>query len=543
MNYNYPGSIAEYNMNFASTVDVVVDEKSELFNAFSIYVPESLADANIIDFDPAWVTAEKPAVITCTLESYKKYMKGRLLDQFQDIFRQDTNFDVILYLIVFKDGEGTEAMWDIDDASVRFAPITEAFNKLYFISYVKLLFDGSYDGRPTALPGSPGTVAQAQLILANVGEEAVTVNPGLYTFNDGVKDWDFIIDEALDLAVGGAEPVQAAAVAVGANAALRAGGSVNPGSISPGFPAGIEARVSSFAQGTDAVSAREKPSRFLDYALALAYMCKQDLKLSYFVNTVKISYVDGKPNPDDPCWIRYKTPAQQKEAMLSIKDGDRTKYYWGALFLMNCVQNTWTLVHSEPVNIIPLIFAGWFAERNASGQYVGNKLSLLRLKGTRIKPCGFPSWLNSEVNANDRDGIEQLRAMNVGFLRTISDNTPQESCVDSARSIDGTPVGAQMISKWVDYASAQQCAKLVTDEGTVIDPVLTNEDAYKKVQDIVVGNLLLFTPMKRISGIKLKFPPFAVAKVGPGELRAARSWLATYSDDLDKVTVSGGMVI
>jgi hypothetical protein len=100
-----------------------------------------------------------------------------------------------------------------------------------------------------------------------------------------------------------------------------------------------------------------------------------------------------------------------------------------------------------------------------------------------------------------------------------------------------------MISKWVDYTCAQQCAKFVTDSGTVIDPVLTNEDAYKKVQEIVVGNLLLFTPTKRLYNIKLKFPSFAVAKVGPSELRAARTWLANYSDDLDKVTVSGGMVV
>ena len=433
MNYNYPGSISEYNMNFASTVDVVVDEKNELFNAISIYVPMSLAEANILDFDPSWVSAGKPAVITCTLDSYKKYMKGKLLDQWQDVFRQDTNFDVILYLIVFLDNASTDNMWDIDDASITFGPITEAFNKLYYISFVKTLFDETYDGS-------------------------------------------------------------------------QAG------------------------------------SKFFDYSLALAYMCKQDLKLSYYINMVKITYVDEKPNPADACWIRYKTSAEEKEIMLSVKDGDRAKYYWGALFLMNCVQNIWTLVHSEPVNIVPLVFAAWFAERNSSGNYVGNKFSMLRLRGTRIKPCGFPSWLNSEVNQNDRDGIEVFQAKNVGFLRTIADNTPQESCVDSARSINGTPVGAQMISKWVDYTCAQQTAKFVTDDGTVTDPVLTNEDAYGKIQGIVSGNLMLFTGMKRVSGIALKFPAFTTAKVGPRELKAARVWSAIYVDDLDKVTMTGGMI-
>jgi hypothetical protein len=543
INYNYPGSIAEYNMNFASTVDVIVDEKNELFNAVSIYVPMSLANANIVDFDPAWVTAEKPAVITCTLDSYKKYMKGKLLDQWQDVFRQDTNFDVIVYLIVFLDDASTNGMWDIDDASIKFAPITEAFNKLYFISFVKTLFDGSYDGKPVTLPGNPGTAATAQIKITNSGTDARTVNPGAYLFNDGVKDWTITLANPLTLPADAEQSMRITAATVGAGAALSPG-VVTPAGISPALPADIAVEVLSVQQGANpSAGTTEEPSKFFDYALALSYMCKQDIKLSYFINMVKISYADGKPNPSDPCWIRYKTSAQEKEAMLSVKDGDRARYYWGALFLMGCVQNTWTLAHSEPVNIVPLIFAAWFIERNASGQYVGNKLSLLRLRGIRIKPCGFPSWLNSEVNANDRDGIEVYQAKNVGFLRTISDNTPQESCVDSARSINGTPVGAQMISKWVDYTCAQQCAKFITDDGTVTDPALTNEDAYTKIQNIVIGNLLLFTPMKRISSIKMKFPSFAVAKTGPRELRAARSWLANYSDDLDKVTVTGGVII
>ena len=541
MNYNYPGSISEYNMNFASTVDVNVDEKNELFNAISIYVPMSLAAANIVDFDPAWVAAEKPAVIQCTLDNYKKYMKGKLLDQWQDVFRQDTNFDVILYLIVFLDDESTAGMWDIDDISIKFAPITEAFNKLYFISYVKTLFDGTYDGRPTQIASVPGMAASAQISLVNTGTDTVTVGAGTYVHNDGAKNWSIVIEEAVTLATGGAHAVQAVADSVGSDALLSTG-QINSDAMTPETPADIAVMVVSVQQGTDPVAETEAPSRFFDYALALAYMCKQDIKLSYFVNMVKISYVDEKPNPADVCWIRLKTSAEEKEVMLSIATNDRSKYYWGALFLMNCVQNTWTLIHSEPVNIIPLIFAAWFIERNSSGQYVGNKLSLLRLKGVRIKPCGFPSWLNSEVNQNDRDGIELLQAKNVGFLRTISDNTPQESCIDSARSINGTPVGAQMISKWVDYTCAQQCAKFITNEGTVTDPVLTNEAAYGRIQSIVSSNLALFTGMKRVSGIALKFPAFSVAKVGPRELKAARTWSATYVDDLDKVTITGGIV-
>jgi hypothetical protein len=531
-------------MNFASSVDVVVDEKSELFNAVSIYVPMSLAAANIVDFDPSWVSADKPAVFTCVLDTYKKIMKGKLLSQWEDVFRQDTNFDVTLYLVVFLDGADTSGMWEIDDVSINFAPITNAFSKLYFISFFKVLFDESYDGKPSLLPAGPGTPASAQLTLTNIhGSDTLTIAPASYRFNDGVKDWVIPVEEAIEIPGAGVLTMQVFADTAGSDAALEPG-LIPIEDISPAVDEYLAVKAVSVQQGTDPdPSPVEVPSAFFDYALALAYQCKLDSRLSYFVNMVKISYgSDQKPNPADACWIRYKTSAEEKEAMLSVREGDRQKYYWGALFIMGCVTNTWTLVHSENVNIIPLILAAWFTERNTSGNYVGNKLSRIRLRGTRIKPCGFPSWLNSEVNENDYDGIALLQSKNTGFLRTIADNTPQESCVDSARSIDGTPVGAQMISKWVDYTSAQQCAKFITDDGTVTAPVLTNEDAYKKIQDIVSGNILLFAPMKRISWLEMKFPAFTAAKVGKTELRAARSWLAGYEDGLDKVTVSGGII-
>jgi hypothetical protein len=355
-----------------------------------------------------------------------------------------------------------------------------------------------------------------------------------------VNTWELVI--AADVIIPSGEHVdyELTADAVGVDANM----SVNTDEtalISPSLPADCTAVCQAFTQGTNAEPEHEVPSLYFDMALALAYICKQDLKLSYFIPLVKVSYVDQKPNPSDVCWIRLKTSAEEKEAMTSLETGDRSKYFWGALYLMNCVQNTWTLVHSEAVNIIPLIFAAWFAAKNGSGTYVGNKLSLLRLRGTRIKPLGFPSWLNSEVNENDADGFDLLDAKNVGYLCTIADNTPQESCVSSARSINGTPVAAQMISKWVDYTSAQQCAKFITDDGTLTDPVLTDESAYKKIQDIVFGNLLLFVPTKRINNIVMQFPAFKIAKTGMTKLEAASSWKAGYTDDLDEATVTGGI--
>jgi hypothetical protein len=527
-------------MHFSSSVEVIVDEKNELFHAVSVYVPMSLAQANIVDFDPAWVSAEKPAVFTCVLDNYKEIMKGRLLDQWADAFRQDTNTSLILYVIVFLDGTGTADMWEIDDVSIEFAPITNAFGKLFFISYVKTLFDETYDGKPTIVPAVPGTAASQTFRVTNTGNADKTLAAGTYVVNDGVNTWQLVVAASVTIPAGEHVDYDLTADVVGVDANMSVDMN-ETAMVSPSLPTDLMASCAAFTQGTDPEPEHEAPSLYFDMALALAYICKQDLKLSYFVPLVKISYVDQKPNPADVCWIRKKTSAEEKEAMTSLLEGDRSKYFWGALFLMNCVQNTWTLVHSEAVNIIPLIFAAWFAAKNGSETYVGNKLSLLRLRGTRIKPLGFPSWLNSEVNENDADGFDLLDAKNVGYLCTIADNTPQESCVSSARSINGTPVAAQMISKWVDYTSSQQCAKFITDDGTLTDPVLTDEEAYKKIQDIVFGNLLLFTSTKRINSIEMKFPVFKTAKTGMTKLEAASSWEAGYTDDLDEVTVTGGI--
>lgn len=527
-------------MHFSSSVDAVVDEKNELFNAISIYVPMSLAAANIMDFDPAWVSAEKPAVFTCVLDNYKELMKGKLLDQWADAFRQDTNTSLILYVVVFLDGVSTADLWEIDDVSIKFAPLTNAFNKLFFISYVKVLFDETYAGIPAIVPAVPGTAALQTIRITNNSDADKIITAGTYVVNDGVATWQLVVAAEVTLPVGESVDYDLTADTVGVDANMSVSTS-ETSMISPALPTDCEAVCQAFTQGTNAEPEHEVPSTYFDMALALAYLCKLDIKLSYFIPLVKISYLDQQPNPDDVCWIRLKTAAEEKEAMTSLETGDRSKYFWGALYLMNCVQNTWVLVHSEPVNSVPLIFAAWFAARNGSGQYIGNKLSLLRLHGTRIKPLGFPSWLNSEVNENDADGFDLLDAKNVGYLCTIADNTPQESCVSSARSINGTPVAAQMISKWVDYTSAQQCARFITEDGTLTNPVLTDEEAYKKIQEIISGNLLLFVPTKRINNIQMMFPPFSVAKTGVTKLEAASSWKAGYTDDLDEVTVTGGI--
>jgi hypothetical protein len=71
--------------------------------------------------------------------------------------------------------------------------------------------------------------------------------------------------------------------------------------------------------------------------------------------------------------------------------------------------------------------------------------------------------------------------------------------------------------------------------------VLTNEAAYKKIQNIVITQLNLFAGTKRIVNIVSNFPSFDQAKVSRTALEAASSWSAVYVDDLDSVTVSGGI--
>jgi hypothetical protein len=375
----------------------------------------------------------------------------------------------------------------------------------------------------------------------------VTVPAGTYIYNDGVRSFPIIISAAATLQPGQvSNAVEIIATAVGVDTNL-ATGELDAGAITPGFASGIAVVCDRITQGSDPVpSPVQAPSMYFDLSLALSYLVKLNIQLSWAWTFVKISYTDKEPSQSDTCWIRYKTRAEQLAAMTSILDGDRNKYFWAALYLMEC-QNTTFIVHSEDKFIIGDIFGAWFGAKNTSGQYVGNKLSLLRLSGSRIKPLGWPSWIDSSVNENDADGHQQLRDMNVGFLATISDNTPQECYLSMARGVGdvdkGIPVTMQAIAKFVDYTCSMASANLVTATGTLTEPVLTDEAAYGKIQDIVRATLSRFSSTNgRIAGVELSFPNFADAKVSRTALAAAHSWSGKYKDDLDTVEVSGGLV-
>ena len=544
MNFNYLGSLSQRKIKFQSTVDVIVQERNELFNAISVYVPASLASNNIIDYDPAWATAKKPAVMTCDVNNYKTIMKGKLLDQWEIAFRQDTNIDLVVYLIVFLDDATTATLWHMDDANISFDPLSEAFKRLYFISYFKVLFDETCDGEPTIIP-DPGTRSTADIDLFNATMLPVLVQQGTYSFNDGVVDWDIVVENDTTVAAGSSENFIIRSATVGDDAVLATGTLTAP--ITPLFPIGIDVNVNAVTLGTNpGTSPTSVPSKFFDLSLALALLCRGDRQLSVFISLVRVTLPLEDPDVNR-CLIASKNTIEgQTEFMQSIQNDDREKYYWGALYLMRCT-NTWVLVHSESAYIITNILAEWMAGRNSSGQFVGNKLSLIRLSGSTIKPFGVPSWLNGAVNENYTDAFAGFDELCVGFLASIADNTLQDSCLSSARCVPdglkkGFPVNALMISKFVDYASSQDVAKLITDKGTLVNPVLTDEYAYNRIQEIFKANLSKFVPTRRIVNIQMKFPSFTLAKTGLTELTMASAWEAIYVDDLDKVTVIGGIV-
>ena len=145
MNLNYIGSVAERFMKFRSRLASTGEVASNLFNAISIYVPKSLATANLesASYTPSAVTATAYAVIVVTVDNYRTVLKSNLLTQWQPVFNDDTNADVTLYIIVFDDTSFNPV---VSDRSISWAPLTQAFNELYFISFFKTMFSEHYDG-------------------------------------------------------------------------------------------------------------------------------------------------------------------------------------------------------------------------------------------------------------------------------------------------------------------------------------------------------------------------------------------------------------
>lgn len=148
MNLNYVGSVAERFMKFRSTLATEENVDINLFNAVSIYVPKSLAASNLASgsYDADEVTAEKYAVIPVTVDNYIEVFEAGsyLLSKWLPVFNDGTNSSVTLYIIVFDD-TGFEVTATAE--SVTWAPLTKAFNELYFISFFKTMFSEHCNGK------------------------------------------------------------------------------------------------------------------------------------------------------------------------------------------------------------------------------------------------------------------------------------------------------------------------------------------------------------------------------------------------------------
>lgn len=153
MNLNYIGSVAERFMKFRSRLASTGEVASNLFNAISIYVPKTLAVNNLesASYTPSTVTSSSYAVIIVTVDNYRTVLKGNLLTQWLPVFNDDTNTDVTLYIIVFDD---TTFAPTVTDRNIAWAPLTQAFNELYFISLFKTMFSEHYDGTSSSATGS-----------------------------------------------------------------------------------------------------------------------------------------------------------------------------------------------------------------------------------------------------------------------------------------------------------------------------------------------------------------------------------------------------
>ena len=445
MNFNHKGSLAERFIRFRSGILATQDNSTDLFNAFSIYVPSNCAVDNVLDISLTTIE-DQPVVVEVTLENYRDVLTGDLLAQWSPIFNQDTNMDVILYVIVFyvPDGLGTDVFSDyltVTASTIDYAPLTTAFNLLYAVSYVKMMFSPRYDGT------SP------------VGE-----------YDD---------------------------------------------------------------------------QNYFDMALALANLCliRSDLSLCLVYNVVSLPLVT--PVDTNVCHVLSASLADEIENATALDvvivgvDDPRRTYFWGMLNLMQTI-NTWFMVHSEAVNLFPIIFAMWFMSRNDTGTYIGNKLAKIRLSGNSVKPMGVPSLLNSLANENlPLAQAQLLDSKYVSYLISIADGTLNDSIVLRAASVTGFPVIASMMSKWVDYYTSQQIAKMMTAQNTLGNPVLRNEKTYTRIQEMLLTNLQVFARIGRLEEIYLNMPAYANLPASATDIVVSQGWTATYVDDLERVEISG----
>ncbi len=444
MNLNYVGSVAERFMKFRSRLAETEGVAEDLFNAISIYVPKSLAQAQLKAeaYDPTAVTADKYAVIAVTVDNYKDVLSesGALLTQWLPVFNDGTNFAVKLYIIVFDD---TGFAPTVTARAIAWSPLTKAFNELYFISLFKTMFSEHYDGNKVE--------------------------------HDPAEAGDY------------------------------------------------------------------DDSNFFDMALCLAYLCELESNLSWCWTVAKVSVYDGVSDTN-PCKVQSLTRGEETTHCTTLEGSDkddRAEYFWGYLNLIGGAHTTFFIHNGE--YLLPVIFGRFFEERNVAGQFIGNKLAKIRLTGTKVKPTGNPSPLNSDVNLNLPSSIYSiLDEKVVGYFESIANDSDSNAQLIRDRSISNMPATAYAITKWIDYTTSQDMAKYATAIKTLTKPVLTNKQTYAELQSFLINNLAVFASLGRLEAIQINFPPYSEAKKG-NWFEGTAVWSARYIDDLEGVNISGSI--
>lgn len=303
--------------------------------------------------------------------------------------------------------------------------------------------------------------------------------------------------------------------------------------------------------GTSSIVVDEEydDTAFFDLALCLAYLCQYETTLSYFINMVQLDQPIESPDVN-VCKALSMDIGAQKVLCTSLKvvipsvTNPRDAYFFGMLNFMGC-DNTWSIVHSENVNLIPVILSKWFqVGKNGSGSFVGNKLAHIRLSGNNIKATGYPSLLNADVNANMPLVIaERLDEMNVSYLMTISDASPNDCELSKAVGTQGFPVGAIMIAKYIDYNASQDASDWKSSFETGTNPILRNEASYEKLKLFPLNYLQKFVNApSRLQNLELTFPAYSELPKSKTDFTVTNTWKAEYVDDLVSVFISGAII-
>lgn len=282
-------------------------------------------------------------------------------------------------------------------------------------------------------------------------------------------------------------------------------------------------------------------NNYADLALCLSYLCSTESTLSVCLTEVKVTVPEGSVD-ENAIKILSLTRGEETthcQTLVGATKEDRAKYFWGFINMMGGA-HTWVIIHNGEY-MFPIVLGKWFEKTNASGQFIGNKMAKIRLSGSKVKPTGLPSPLNSDVNMNlDSKWYENLDAKNVGYFISISDNTENNAELLRDRSVENFPIPAYMISKWIDYEASQRLANYVTSVTTLTEPVLANEKTYEYIQQLAQSVINTFASTGRITNVRLNFPPYSEAKKG-NTFKGVAVWSATYIDDLEGVEISGSV--